>query len=352
MIKISTPGRICLFGEHQDYLGLPVISMAISKRCSIRGSKNNTNQVTIKKPDINQIEKFSLLNLEYTKKRDYFKSGLRACLNKGLIFNSGIECEIRSEIPIQAGISSSSAIMVSWIHFLSKIAENPPNWSKEELGKLAYKAEVKEFSEPGGMMDQISTAVGNLIYLDTHPIPKIKYINLNLGYFVIGDSQHPKETISILKKCRELRLSVINKMKINNPDFNLNSISIQDLEKYNLSNTEFNLIFGTIKNRNFLQSAKQELNNINFNKNKIGFLLNQHHKILRDTLDISTPKIERLINVSLNAGALGAKINGSGGGGCMIAYVPENPEIVLEAINKSGGKGYIVKSDIGTIQEN
>ena len=29
-MEISTPGRICLFGEHQDYLGLPVIPMAIS----------------------------------------------------------------------------------------------------------------------------------------------------------------------------------------------------------------------------------------------------------------------------------------------------------------------------------
>jgi galactokinase len=23
---VSTPGRLCLFGEHQDYLGLPVIA--------------------------------------------------------------------------------------------------------------------------------------------------------------------------------------------------------------------------------------------------------------------------------------------------------------------------------------
>lgn len=29
MIKISTPSRLCLFGEHQDYLGLDVIALAI-----------------------------------------------------------------------------------------------------------------------------------------------------------------------------------------------------------------------------------------------------------------------------------------------------------------------------------
>ncbi|MBT4369578.1 MAG: galactokinase family protein, partial [Candidatus Marinimicrobia bacterium] len=35
-MEISTPGRICLFGEHQDYLGLPVIAMGISLRAKIR----------------------------------------------------------------------------------------------------------------------------------------------------------------------------------------------------------------------------------------------------------------------------------------------------------------------------
>ncbi|PCH58486.1 MAG: hypothetical protein COC11_03510 [Candidatus Neomarinimicrobiota bacterium] len=29
-MTIKTPSRICLFGEHQDYLGLPVIAMAES----------------------------------------------------------------------------------------------------------------------------------------------------------------------------------------------------------------------------------------------------------------------------------------------------------------------------------
>ena len=29
MVKASVPSRICLFGEHQDYLGLEVIAAAI-----------------------------------------------------------------------------------------------------------------------------------------------------------------------------------------------------------------------------------------------------------------------------------------------------------------------------------
>jgi len=45
---------------------------------------------------------------------------------------------------------------------------------------------------------------------------------------------------------------------------------------------------------------------------------------------------------------LGGKINGSGGGGCMFAYAPKNAEIVAEAIEKVGGKSFIISSDSGT----
>jgi galactokinase len=55
-----------------------------------------------------------------------------------------------------------------------------------------------------------------------------------------------------------------------------------------------------------------------------------------------------MMDAALNAGALGGKINGSGGGGCMFAYAPNNPEHVAEAIEKSGGKAYIVQKDEGT----
>jgi galactokinase len=58
-----------------------------------------------------------------------------------------------------------------------------------------------------------------------------------------------------------------------------------------------------------------------------------------------------MIQASLDAGALGAKINGSGGGGCMFAYAPQEPEKVVEAIEKEGGKAYIIRVDEGTKTE-
>jgi galactokinase len=70
-------------------------------------------------------------------------------------------------------------------------------------------------------------------------------------------------------------------------------------------------------------------------------MLTEHHRWLK-VLGVSTPKLDRLVEAALEAGALGAKLNGSGGGGCMFAYAPGKQQRVAEAIERFGGKAFIV----------
>ena len=46
--RVSTPSRLCLFGEHQDYLGLEVIACAINLRFSATIHLNGTDVACIK----------------------------------------------------------------------------------------------------------------------------------------------------------------------------------------------------------------------------------------------------------------------------------------------------------------
>jgi galactokinase len=346
-LEISTPGRICLFGEHQDYLGLPVIAMAISLRAKLHGEIRSDKNVIIHKSDLGETENFSLDDLIYTKPRDYFKSGIIVCKNAGLAFSTGFECEVTSKIPIRAGTSSSSAISVSWIHFLSQIADVRPNWDQQKIGELAYKTEVEEFNEPGGMMDQYSTAMGYLIYIESEPDITIRSLNPNLGAFVLGDSCESKDTMGILSQCRDSRLALIQKLKINNPNSTVHSLD-ESADLSDLNTDEIELYKGTMKNRDLLKIALPEFEKDEPNDKLIGQLLSDHHHVLRDVLQVSTPKIEKMMDEALYAGALGGKINGSGGGGCMFAYAPENPEQVAEAIESAGGKTFIINSAEGT----
>ena len=55
----------------------------------------------------------------------------------------------------------------------------------------------------------------------------------------------------------------------------------------------------------------------------------------------ATEKILRLCQAAKNAGALGAKQMGAGGGGCMLAIAPGKEKEVARAIEKTGGRAWI-----------
>ena len=64
-LKISTPGRVCLFGEHQDYLQLPIVACAISLRISIEGTRRNDKLINInpQRPKTEVLEKYEANSL-------------------------------------------------------------------------------------------------------------------------------------------------------------------------------------------------------------------------------------------------------------------------------------------------
>jgi len=64
MIRVKAPGRICLFGEHQDYLNYPTISMAISKYIYLEARRQNLSKFIINLPDVNEHLEIQLNNKE------------------------------------------------------------------------------------------------------------------------------------------------------------------------------------------------------------------------------------------------------------------------------------------------
>lgn len=68
----------------------------------------------------------------------------------------------------------------------------------------------------------------------------------------------------------------------------------------------------------------------------VGKLMNMNQLVL-EKIGVSCPALERLLDAALKAGALGAKLSGSGGGGIMIALVTAETKIaVAQALNEAG----------------
>ncbi|KPK90583.1 hypothetical protein AMJ80_08200 [bacterium SM23_31] len=349
-LTVSAPGRICLFGEHQDYLGLPVITAAINLRISIQGEKSNDRIFHLDLPDIEAKEDIDVSQpIQYIKERDYFRSGLNVLLRENVKFSNGYNCIVQGNIPINSGASSSSALIVAWIQFLLAIASDERSNNPLEVARLAHQAEVVEFKEPGGMMDHYAASFGGILYIDFSIPDGHQQLYTQLGNFVLGDSLEPKDTKKILARVKGGTLEAVNVVSQKNKKLNIKTITLEELEHYKnlLSREQFELLKGNIVNRELTQDAKILIRRKNFDHRQLGQLLNAHQQELRDRLRVSTTKIDGMIDSALESGALGAKINGSGGGGCMFAYAPDSYEQAAEAIARAGGKPYIISIDKG-----
>lgn len=354
-IRVSAPGRVCLFGEHQDYLNLPVITAAINLRIRISGKQNGERHFHIALPDINSEEMFDLppknKDVPYQKERDYFRSVFNVVRRHGVKIGEGWDCEVHGNIPINSGTSSSSALCVAWARFLTEISsvQKPEFVNPYFIAKLAHLAEVVEFNEPGGMMDHYASAMGGLLYQEFGETVKLQPFTVKLGTFVLGDSLQPKDTKGILARVKFGVLDALKIIKKENPQFDLKTVPYEQVNQYRsiLTPAQMEVLQGAVLNRDLTQQAKTLMNRDTLDERQFGELLNEHQKVLAGLLKISTPKIDRMLQAALDAGALGGKINGSGGGGCMFVYAPENAQKIARSIEMEGGKAYIVSVDDG-----
>ena len=193
----KAPGRVCLFGDHQDYLGLPIIATTIDKEITIKAIKNNIEMFKIFKKDLYIHDSIDINQNISSDEKDFLKIALKVLKKYNCIPNEGYDIEIKSEIPINSGLSSSSALIVAWVNFLlttfSDISISP-----RLLADLSYEIEVKEMNGSGGKMDQYTIANGKTIYLDTKS-NEIESFDHKLCDMIIGVSNKPKDTQGLLK---------------------------------------------------------------------------------------------------------------------------------------------------------
>jgi len=344
---VRAPGRVCLFGEHSDYLGLDVIAAAIDLVIEIIATPRDDNWIHVDYSDLEIVDKFSLdSELEYRNKRDYIRSSFNVMTRKGFKPKHGWNLRVSGNIPLAAGLSSSSAMTVAAIMAIAKISGR--EMSNENVASIAYDAEVLEFGESGGAMDHYASAVGGIIHVNMLN-NYVTQLPAKLGSIIIGDSgEKKKDTVGNLRYIRttvEQEFEVIAS-KIESFDRRTTQVNrVHELRK-SKPTKERSMAEAVLQNRDLTYRALRLLQEEKPNPKHIGDMLREHHEILRDALNRSTPKIERMIDAAYSAGARGCKINGSGGGGTMMAYCDGNEAEILSAINDVQGKAYIVK--IGT----
>jgi len=341
---VSAPGRLCLFGEHMDWCGYSVIPAAIEMRSFLYAETMNNNYIeTHSYPPFTVYDKFPLNNFDPLQGGDlrYVRGVVKASLLKGydvkglklsfLRARSVSELTNRSnyiDLPVKKGLSSSAAICVCVAGVIYLTTKGFPEDIKKsefltEIADIAYIGERKILGINCGQMDQYAAAFGSLLYIDCSIEPARVYplkprIKLPL---VIGDTMQSKDTPRILAWLGE-------RFRKKEPLFMEGMKNIVRI----------------------VEEAREELSRSTPRRERIGELMNENQYYLREYLKvsgdcpISPNKLDVLIEAALSAGAIGAKLSGSGGGGCMVALCePGDEEAVAKAIERVGGKAYITQ---------
>lgn len=349
-ITVSAPGRLCLFGEHQDFLGLPVIALAMSREITFSGVRRRDCLFELDLPDIGERDVMDPREeLPYRHKRDYLRSAVNVLRREGLRYEYGYSITVRGTIPINAGCGSSSSMLTAWIAFL--VASQGDGLPRDPIAvaRLAYRAEVEEFKEPGGMMDHYTSALGGLLHIKTEGEIECTRLPAQLEGFVLGDSKTPKDTTTTLARSRAAMAEAVAVAQQHIPGFSIHTTPLEEARTIfpMLETRGQEMLEGNLINRDLCQQAYALLTKERPDVEEVGRLLTAHHEQLARNIQVSTDKIDRMVEAALLAGALGAKINGSGGGGCMFAFAPGRQEEVARAIEAVGGEAYPVEPHTG-----
>ena len=294
--KASAPGKVILFGEHFVVYGIKSILCSINKRVTVTAEKTNERKISIN----SEIGK---LVLEPNESISEINSPLKPfyyLANKAIKDqNIGLKIQIESEIPLGAGLGSSSACCVAGAlqQFLNYLGEI----SKEKILEIAIEAEKTIYQNTSGADCTVSTYGGLMEYDKNNGFRKIEdEPNFQL---VIANSNIEHSTETMVSRVKEFE----NKNK----------------EKFHeLSNLESNLVNDVLK---LIKENKIK---------EIGEKINQNQKFLEE-IGISNEQLEAMIKIGQKT-SYGAKITGSGGGGCIFALTNESnlDETIKEFVNK------------------
>ena len=321
--QASAPAKVILVGEHFVVHGEPAIVLAIDKRARVTVERRSDRKIFIRSEEMG-ISGF------FEKGKFYPKNGgeeagrklepiyaVARDITRKCGVNVGINISIRSSIPIAAGLGSSAAVSVASAAALYSLFNSDK--SKDNIFQAALEAEKIIHGTPSGVDPAISTYGGILWYRKGEDIQRLK-IDVDLP-MVIGNTRKDRSTGELVAKVNNLR------------------------RRYPLIIGKVIKAGGEIVKRTVKALTEGDLKTV-------GELMNINHELLC-ALGVSSEELEKLVHAARNAGALGAKLTGAGGGGCMIALVsPEKLRDVAEAIEKAGGEALITrKADAGVIIE-
>lgn len=282
-----------LFGEHFVVYGAPAIAAGL----------NNSAIVEVKEANENSIVTNHVVIRELSLK------GIHAVLE-----SMGVKKKYRvfleGDLPTHGGLGSSAAFCVG---LARAVAEDiGKNLTDEEVNRHAHMGEKAFHGNPSGIDNFVATYRGCVLFSKgMNKSDSFEFLKLGVPlHLVVSSTGKIGETAKMVDAVRKFKE--------------------QDKDEFSQLMDEYMEI--ALKARHALERGKTT---------EIGKLMNNNHTLLSE-LGVSIEENEKIVDISMENGAFGAKLTGGGGGGCCITLA-KNEETATEitsALEKNGFRSF------------
>ncbi|MFC7226967.1 mevalonate kinase [Salinirubellus salinus] len=295
MTTSSAPGKVYLFGEHAVVYGEPAVPCAIERRASVTVEERDDGRLSVEAADLT-LDGFTVTwGADGPDRPDvdvptplveaamgYVDGAIEQARDAADRPDAGFDVTVSSEIPLGAGLGSSAAVVCAAIDAATR--ELGVSLPAEEVADRAYRVEHEVQDGQASRADTFCCAVGGAVRVqgdDTRRIADVPTLP-----FVVGYDGGAGDTGELVAGVRALR------------------------EEYGFAADTVSAIGDLVREGEAaLRAGDLE---------ELGRLMDFDHGLL-SALGVSSRSLDTMVWAAREGGALGAKLTGAGGGGCIVA---------------------------------
>ncbi len=301
----SAPGKTILFGEHFVVAGEPAIAVAVGLRARVEAVLTGGREIEVESRNLGLRASFTVGGDGGGPLYPVAVAAAEALREAGI--EGGVRVVVDSEIPPAAGMGSSAAVAVATVAAVA--AAGGVELEPGRVSELAYRAEEVVHGKPSGIDNTVSALGGAVLYRKGVGARSLE-ADFSPVSIVLADTGRPRNTGEMVRRVLELR-------------------------------DAFPEVLGHVYRAAgaLVERAAVHLERGEFEA--LGRLMNVNHGLL-SAVGVSTVEIEELVYRAREAGALGAKLTGAGGGGFIVALAwRESAGKVAEALREVSGRVYV-----------
>lgn len=287
-------GKVILLGEHAVVHGCPAIAVGIERGVTAEARLAERNILTLSPWGLSlEPDPFGSEPLERA-----FAAALALYPKR-----PALEVSADVELPAGAGLGCSAAIGVAVLDAIDEALGIER--SRAELAEAALVWERIFHGNPSGIDNAMSAIGGVALYRKGEPLQPLrsnKPLHLAIGYS--GESSSTKEMVA--------------------------SVARQLEDEPKRVSEAFEAIEVLVRNAKLAIEAGDHI--------ALGQLLDLNHSLL-SSLMLCTSRLDEMCQTARSAGALGAKMTGAGGGGCMFALAPKQ-DVALQLCEVLGPEAF------------